>query len=681
MPRCLRHRTRRVPADRWRAHARTTTDSRVHAQRLPSAAARHRCRRVWRLAGTAAAVALLVRTGGVGAAAYLPGPAEADPPTGASGPGDTAAPGPAGNGIQWALAPIRTSGSVSLDARWMRLEDGTRSSLGLIYNDIDFATHVWQPWFIQLRAGLGTLAAHDTTTGGGNSLGGSSNSTALTGRFSMAVFPISRFPFELRADVSDSRVRGDTLATDYRTERLSLSQSWRPETGSDSVSVNLEHSRLHATDGGADRVTSLRASGLREVDDHSFELSGQWSVNDRSDSDDRSRIAALAARHTFHPASALHVDTLATWNDLRLHSGTPADRFESSTDIRQLSSFATWRPREGEWLYSAGAPLYLTGSVRLVDAATDNGTVEQHVRTLNASLGASQDLTREWRLAASASATQADPGGAAATLNAATGNASATYTPEGLMLGAWRYSPSVSTSVGIARSSDTGERRTLGAQFAHGVSRSINVSETDSVTYNLTQSAGALHDSQTQGWTRALAHSAGLFWQGAGDGASQSYAGLSASDSRTWADERGSFQLINLQLSRRTQLSRHASWSGNLTLQSTRSDTTQIDVFTNVQRDASPSWQQFYSGSLTYEHQRAFEVPRLRYTAVLALNSQQLERRIDGNIDAPRERITASLENRLDYSIGRLETRLSARHVRFDGRRVSTLFAHVERRY
>ena len=635
----------------------------------------------WRLGRTAAAV-LALRCGAAGAAAYAPGEPATDAPSSAQVGADAVEPlqaASAGNGIQWTLAPWRYSGSVSLDARWLRLEDGTRSTLGLVFNDVEFATHVWQPWFIQLRAGLGTLAARDTTRGPG-APEASNTSTALTGRFSLAAFPLSRFPFELRTELSDSRVRGDSLGTDYRTERISLNQAYRPETGSDSYRINLERSRLRAIDGAADTVDSVRGTALREFADHSFELSGWLSSNERTDTDERSRIATLAARHSFHPASALHVDTMATWNDVQLRSSDATSRFDSASDIRQLSSFATWRPRDGEWLYSPSAPLYLTGSVRIVDATVENAAAQQHVRTLNGALGASQDLTREWRLAVSASGTQADQDGAP-TLHGATGNASATYTPEGLSLGAWRYTPSMSGTYGVARSSDVGARRTLGVQLAHAVSRGLALREADSVSLNLTQSLGALHDSQSQLWSRAIAHSAGIYWQGSGAGASQSYAGLSISDSRTWAEERGSFQLVNLQLNRRTQWSRYASGSGNLTWQATRSDTTQIDAFTGTQRDAAPSWQSFTSGSLNYEQQRLLDVPRLRFTALLAANSQQLERRALGDVDAPRERITASLENRLDYAIGLLEARLSARLVRFDARSVASLFARVQRRY
>jgi hypothetical protein len=203
----------------------------------------------------------------------------------------------------------------------------------------------------------------------------------------------------------------------------------------------------------------------------------------------------------------------------------------------------------------------------------------------------------------------------------------------------------------------------------------------DSISVNLTQSLGLLRESLTPELTRALSHSASLYWQGVGDGASQSYAGLSVSDSRTWAQDSGRFQLVNAQFSRRTQLTRHSSWNGNLTWQSARSDATQLDPFTGTLREAGLGWQRFYSGTLSYEHQRFLEVPRLRYALILSVNSQQLESRALGDVDAPLERITESLENRIDYSIGRLEARLSARLARVEGRSVAALFARVQRRY
>lgn len=648
---------------------------RITAVRASRACAR---RRPHRLIVPLAAAVLLLRTGAVQAAAFLPGPNEADPPTGDTATAPAAAePVRNGNGIRWEFAPWRTAGTVSLDGRWLRLEDGSTTRQALVFNDIEFASHLWQPWFVQVRAGLGVLAARDRSQGIGAEPV-TSDSGSLTGRLTVSVFPQSRFPFELRADVGDSRVQGDTLGSDFRSYRLSLTQSYRPETGNDSYQFGFDHSRLSGSDGASDTVDALRATALFQRAEHTVELGANWTLNDRSDTGDRSRIAQLSLRHGFHPSGALNVDTLASWNELQLRSDLAA--LDSSSDIRQISSFATWRPREGDWLYAADAPLYLTGSARLVDAGTRAGGVDDRAQAINVSLGVSQELGRHWRLSGAVSGSVVDSD-AAPRSGSVAGNAAATWTGEPLNLGEWRYSPSVGGNVGLTRASAAGERRTLGLQGSHGLARSITLGEGESLALNLTQSVGVLAESRTAGTTRALAHSGSVFWQSAGLGATQSFAGLSLSDSRTFATESGHFRLVNLQFSRRTQLSRHASWSGNLTLQATRSDATQLDAFTGTLREQDPGWQRYGSGTLSYEHQRAFGVPRLRFTTLLAVNSAQLERRAEGDIDAPRERVTESLETRLDYAIGRLEARASARLARVDGRAVSSVFVRVQRRY
>ena len=98
-------------------------------------------------------------------------------------------------------------------------------------------------------------------------------------------------------------------------------------------------------------------------------------------------------------------------------------------------------------------------------------------------------------------------------------------------------------------------------------------------------------------------------------------------------------------------------------------------------RSQSDGWRHFYSGSISYEQQRFLQVPRLRYTLLLAANSQQIERRAAGDIDAPREHVSGSIENRVDYAIGRLQARLSARAARVDGRTVAILQARLQRSF
>ncbi|RZS58155.1 hypothetical protein [Sphaerotilus mobilis] len=680
---------------------------------------------------------LMLRAGGVQAAAFAPGPvigavdaAAADAlENGSPGVADPAGVAPAGNGIVWGFAPVRLGGSVSLDLRRQRLEDGRRNTQGLSYAELQWSTHLWEPWFVQLRGGFGALVARDVSRQVDSST--TSTSRGGTGHVAVSVFPQSRFPFELRADVSDSRVRGDHVGSDYRLRRLIVDQSWRQLNGTDSYAINLEHSTLESLTGTlagvADRVDSLRAQALQQRDDHRFEWSGQLSRNQRSDSENRSRYANLSARHAWQPVGDVQLDTLATWNEVRLHAGLLGNRQDSETDIRQIASFASWRPAsdrsDGEPLRS---PLQLTGSVRLIEADTGTDSLNAGLssrsrtglRAANVALGASRELSPAWRLSGGWSGTriETEAGGSAAltpsTATAAstvqTGNLTLAWAPVGVLLGnaqggaAWRYTPGVSASLGASRSSGVvatpsgaapaGRRLTQGLQLNHGLGRDWLGDDGGSLSLQLGQSLGALHDSQVAGTVRALAHTLGLAWQGglSGEGstASYGYASASYSDSRTLGggapglgSTGGRFQLVNLQLSRRTGLSRHSSWNGNLTAQGSRSDTQQLDVFTGQTRLGGPGWLPFYSGSLSYEHLRVADVPRLRYTATLTVNSQAFESRSTGDIDALHERVTASVENRLDHSIGQLELRLLARAARVDGRPVGLIGARALRRF
>lgn len=701
----------------------------------------HACRRACRLWVWPAAAALLLRPEVAGAAASAPPGVPSGLPSGPvpEGPDPAQADGDAGGGVgaadrsvrlgaanppaagdvgvRWALAPVRLGGSVSLDLRAVRLEDGRRATQQLLYGEVQGATHVWEPWFIQLRGGVGALLGHDATrespsaSAGGSPSVSRSDTRALTGHLAASVFPFSRFPFEARAELSDSRARGDQLGSDYRLLRLGASQAWRDVAGRDSLDLHVDHSRLQTLDGVVDRVSTVHGSALRQLDSQNWELSGQLSRNDRSDSDDATRIASLAARHTYSPLGELHVDTLASWNELRLRSGVATARFDSETALKQVSTFATWRP--GGAQQDPDRALYLTGSARLLDSDTDTLVVtsrsSQRLQAVNASVGANQALGRDWRLAGTVSATElsteADTGVGGSTGATTTAqrsrllntSAGLTWSPAGVPLGDWRYTPSLSGTLGHSRSSESGNRYSQGAQLSHAVSRDWLASDSDSLSLSLSQSLGVLHESASSGGaqaagstpgvaigattSQAIAHAVGLYWQGLDGGASQSYASLSASDSRTRSPERGHFQLLNLQLSRRTELSRHASWSGNLTLQSSRSDVDQLDPFTGLLRQGGPGWQRFYSGSLAYEQQRLWGVPRLRHTVLLTVSSQQLDSRATGDIEALHERVSESIEDRIDYSIGRLELRLSARAARIEGRSVALLAARALRRF
>jgi hypothetical protein len=608
---------------------------------------------------------------------------EADPPTGdtSATTADLAAAEQTvarGNGIRWALGPVGWRGSLTLDLRRITSDDGRRNSGGLLIGDMEFVSYVWQPWFIQLRGGLGLVLDRNASSGP-DAPSDTSSGRGVTGSGSVNVFPASRFPFQAHFDVGDSRAGGETLITHYRTVRLGLSQSWRPERGSDNWQFNFDHSRVRGSNGVGDTLTTLNGTGALQRGDHNFELGANWSSNTRLESTGQTRQALLIGRHAWQDNRGLTVDSMLTWNDLRLQLGNAGSSRSSDSRLVQLSTVGTWRPRSGQWFYAEGAPLVATFALRAVDTSQgSDGGGRSGGRNFSLSAGVAKEFSREWRGNAGLNLSRLEGAGTSATASVLTG--SMVYSVVPTNFGRWRWTPSASINASLSDQSGGEQRSTAGVQGAHSVNRVWTPFQGHSVSLSIAQSLGVLYETPSQQVSRGLSHSAGVYWQ-ASDNGGQTIASLTVSDSRTAAATDGKYQFANLQLSRRSQLSRYQSWSANLTAQISRSDAEQIDAFTGEKRSVSDGWQRYTSGSLSFESQRVFGVPRLRFTGLLSVNSQQFERRAAGDINAPLENVSESVEARLDWVVGRLDTRLSARMARVDGRTVSVLAARAVRRF
>jgi hypothetical protein len=624
-------------------------------------------------------LSMVVALPSVHAAAYLPG-AEADPPTGDAPPvAATPAEPLRGNGIQWTFGPWQTSGSLTLDARWLRFEDGSSTRQGALLADIEAASYVWQPWFVQLRLGAGLVAATDSGRDGGQGLSSTGNS--LTGHAQVLVFPASRFPFSMRAEATDSRASGQTLGNDWRTRRLTLSQSYQPDSGNDHYHVQVDVSHL-LSDTQRDTLVTVDGDAMQLRGAHRFELGMNLADNRIHDDRHRTRLTSLTARHGYHPSELLTVDSLGSWHEVRTRFRDNALASDFGSDVRQLSTLLTWRPRDGDLPMPVSPSTLVVGSARWVESRSIGSLSTPPLVSMNATLGLSTELTPAWRVAGSAALNSIDSDGGESASSVSL-NAAANWAPRSVQWDDWRYAPSLALNAGVTRGDAASQREFAAVQASHSISRDFVRDGQDMVSLTGSQSLGWLSDAgvAARNTSTTLTNSLGIVWQSLSDPARQRFASASISDSRTWANERGSFQLINLQWSQRTQLSRLSSWSGNLTLQATRNRLSQIDLFTGETIDSDGRWQHFASGTLNYEQQRAFGVPRLRLSVLAGVSTQQLQRRSAGDIDAPLEFVSRSLEARLDYTVGRLEARLSARAARVDDRSVAAVIARVTRRF
>ena len=632
-----------------------------------------------RIVPLAWSLSLALAAPGAHAAAFLPGP-EADPPTGDQ---PAAEPTPAeplrGDGIRWAFGPWRTAGALTLDARALRFEDGGASRQLAAITEVETASYLWQPWFMQVRLGAGLTASTDSGRDGATAAGASGN--AFTGRAQVSLFPASRFPFSLRAELADSRTSSDALGSDLRTRRLTLSQAYRPERGNDHYQLQIDASQLLADD-RSDTLVTLDGNAMWLRGAHRFELGLNRADNRTDDGLRRTQLASLTGRHAWNPDPSLGMDTLASWHELRARSAAAIGDSDFGSDVRQLSTLVTWRPRDGDLPLPVSPSTLVVGSARWVESRAAGSSGGPALVGANATLGVSTEFGPDWRAAASAALNHLDTG-AGAPVGTATGNLSLTWAPRGQTWQAWRYSPMATASAGLTRGDADSERDFATAQWSHSLSREFLRDGQDMISLTAAQSLGVIADraGTRRGTGTTATHSLGLMWQGMADTAVQRFASASVSDTRTRGDERSSFQLVNLQWSQRSQLTRLASWSGSLTAQSSHARIALSDSATGMQLDLDGGWQHYASGTLHYEQQRLFDVPRLRFTLLAGVSTQQLLRRSAGDVDAPLSFVSRSVEARLDYTVGRLEARLSARAARVDDRSVAALIARVTRRF
>ncbi len=567
-------------------------------------------------------------------------------------------------GFGWSLAPVRWGGSVSSELRVVGVEDQPRRVQRIDSAEARGATYIWQPWFVQVSGGLGVFAStvlSGETSAASGLLGASSDTTALTGNGALSVFPASRFPFQARVERSDSRTSGEVSSADFTTTRVGLRQDYRPNGSSTNYSFTADRSVLDSESLGRDTLEVWEARMTGQSGAQNYDLTGSRSSNSRSQ-DGESRLERLTARHSYREGAGLSVETLASANSNEFREASLFGPIERRSRFVQFSSFANWRPeRESPW--------YLTGGLRVFRSETGEAGASAQARTVSGNLGVTYQLNRKTTLSGIAAVSEVLTEQSRDVIS--TQGASVTYTPDLIPLGRFQYGRSLSANLSNQSGAPEGDRRAVTGQFTHTLTRSIALASRATVTTNVAQSLQGTDDS-VNGSSSTLLHSAGLSWSGQTGERSSAYASLSAADSRRTGFDENRFQLVNAQANGQFQFSRHAFATANLTAQATRVETPQVPA---------EGFDTNTSGNLSYQHARAFGVAGLRYSAVYSVSESQLASRRLGDLNAPLEQASQSLEQRLDYDIGRLETRLLARIAEIQGKLNGLVFLRVSRRF
>lgn len=554
------------------------------------------------------------------------------------------------------LAPIEfvLGGSIGYDTQRQTIGADKYMTQSLNTNvNATANSFIWQPWFARVSGGLG-LGFNTTSTEAGSANGttaGKSSNNIVTGNAVLSLLPSSRFPFEARFDRSDSRQNSSLGAASsaYQTTRYGLTQRYRPLSGGANYMVSYVHDLWESANLDENKQDTFRAETTQQFANQTLRISGDSTRNEQPRTNQSTLTNNLVSQHSYRPDTSLSVESLANMAKANYRLTQGGHDFS----YMQLSSSAYWRSTE--------KPFNVNGGVRLSDYSNTTNTTITKTRNANANVGANYDWSKHIRLNGSGNVNVADNGGNQTV--STNQNVGVTYQPDAIALGAFNYTRSIASSVSNNTDSLGGAQH-FSLSPSHGLNRKIGLGK-GTLGMNLNQSVSFDVDTRSAS-TSILTHTGSLSW-GLSEGRKTTLVHLSANDSRAMGGTPYSFQMINLQASLNENLSRNATWGGNLTAQVVRQETATTPTLTTTTSSAD----------LSYRHQRAFNVPRLRFTSELRIFGDSLV----PVLATPDKEETLSWENRFDYAIGRLQLRASARLAEVNKIKQSLYWFSVNRQF
>lgn len=575
-----------------------------------------------------------------------------------------------GPGLRW-YVPLSLNGSIAYELRSDRVENERARFNQLLTATVQAASYIYQPWLAIVNGQLGLT----TSRAQGGEHGGVDRDQFVSSALRLGVFPRSRFPFEMRYEVSDSRIDPALGGgQDYRSRTFGVLQRYRPAAGEFNLSASYERRAQDGAEIGEDTQEALLVDFSSRWRRQEFNASLSRALNRRRASHEESDVRAAVLRHRATEGEALSIENSLNFSetDDRLLAGRSDQR------VTQWSSVAMWRPPK--------RPYNVTASIRGFRFA---GTDFDNIESLSAAVAANYDVTPQLRAFASASTQRTDRN------EGNSGSASAGGSYQGDMRSWRRWSHTWYAGSSASRSRQAGRvDDTLAGQLGQSVSRlwgpvngstlSVSMSQNASASRMRDGHPGALPGDDPN--SRALAHTLGLAWNHV-DAGGNAAARLTLSDAHQFDGDRSRLQLVNLQISGSHEIDRRRSWNGNLTLQRLfqRARTTDIlpapvagDPPTTV-FDFDRLITHSASGELSYRQMQVWDVPQLRFASILRLSGDaQHQRRV--LVPLP-ERETGSWENRLDWRVGRLDAAATLRASRVDGRCRTALTLQVIRSF
>lgn len=595
------------------------------------------------------------------------------------------------SGESWQLAPIRWAGNTTTSGNQFQASDGGKSLT--IFNNLNIQANsfIVAPYIAQWSGLLGassTGSKFTPTTGAA----GKSDSSSFNLGGSVDVFPQSRFPFSANLSTATSQSRSAEIISPSTSTAFGARQSYRTEDGRDNYALNFSRNGItsglttssvksaitnvggtftttrefpfeHLLEGNHNFNASF--SGSNAATDPTTTIGGGTSAQD-------SKQVSINVNHGWNVHEDLNISNLFTFARTQANMYQGNALTQNAASVLLGSSAFTWRPFED-------LPLTLTGGGNFSKTQTSNNSTSNDLSNLGGFVATNYRFNNNLSAAGNVSVTSIQNAGTRSVTNLQNGSIS--YAGDPLTISGWVYG--WGTGGGLSRSASSNGSNEIGTNLTanHNLARSFVLSEMASI--NLSAGQNLTRTTATLGPTTSFGNNVGAAFRAAyGE---KLTANLSANLIVTASDGvggRNQFKSVNLMGGAAYQISSRAAVTVNSNLSWTQSvinnTTNQILNGVTVNSNAPVMAGSF---SLGYSHQSPFSVRNLNYSGSLSRQQSFSNQNVAGGTGFATDNGSTSLQQLVDYRLGRLVFRLSHSWIDQSGRKSASLFGSVTREF
>ncbi|MFQ5470098.1 MAG: hypothetical protein ACE5EH_07290 [Gammaproteobacteria bacterium] len=552
---------------------------------------------------------------------------------------------------------LDTSGNIGYTYRSLESSGDDEAVSNQVQAAVHANSYLWQPWISTLSAGL--TFTRDSTELNNSS---SNDTNVVTGELNLNVLPQSRSPFMLSYRKSDSRVDTFSAASplttlgskEFETTRLGLKQSYTTEQG------HRFQARYdtNSWDDNAGETYDDDLVGLEmnmQFPKQTIVAKTSKQTTDHSQSDRHADNFVFNVDHFYYPTREIRIDSMLSRYDSDVTSTPPlngTNQGDSETALSQVSSFLFWRPVK--------QPITVSGGLRIYDLNGSTVGNSTEMFSINATAGTIYQFTKNLRFDANINLNNFK--NEDKSTDSANERAEVLYQSDIRNIFSGFNHQWYASGEGSNQSSNDVDQQMIQARLGHDANRSWALSEMSSLRVSLSQSVNQVQVTGNVGSnTSQLNHSGSIGWD-MRHGEGMTYVHLTLSDGRYFGDNETDRQFFNFQALRNQTIDRKSSLSGNLTVQSVRQQ------FNGMGDEKTTTTT---TGQINYQHSRIFSVPQLRFMSDLRISRASLDDGVD----------RTEWENRIDYTIGLLDSRLSWRWVDTSREDFNLLYFQVTRRF